>query len=192
MRRYILKEELIVGSARNLFNRFGYKRVSMDEIAKEAGVTKRTVYAYFSSKEELLKYFINEEIQNMRKIVDKIEGEDISFFDKIHKGIYSLLKYRKERNFLKMIIEESDSFKNPVILNNLKQIDQTIQGYIKEKVKFAQENGFIKVNDIDITAFLIYKMYVALILEWGDEKINDERLADNIIDILKHGLGKEE
>lgn len=192
MRRYILKEELIVGSARNLFNRFGYKRVSMDEIAKEAGVTKRTVYAYFSSKEELLKYFINEEIQNMRKIVDKIEGEDISFFDKIHKGIYNLLKYRKERNFLKMIIEESESFKNPVILNNLKQIDQTIQGYIKEKVKFAQENGFIKVNDIDITAFLIYKMYVALILEWGDEKINDERLADNIIDILKHGLGKEE
>lgn len=183
-----MKEEIIVESARKLFNKYGYKRVSMDEIAKEAGVTKRTVYAYFSSKEDLLKYFINEEIQNMKKLVDEIDEEDISFFDKIHKGIFSLLKYRKERNLLNMIIEESESFKNPIILNNLKQIDQTIQGYIKEKVKFAVESGFIKVDDIDITAFLIYKMYVALILEWGDEEIDDERLADNIINILKFGL----
>lgn len=186
-----MKEEVIVESARNLFNKFGYKRVSMDEIAKESGVTKRTVYAYFSSKEDLLKYFINEEIQNMRKIVDKIEGEDIPFLDKIHKGICGLLKYRKERNFLKMIIEESESFKNPIILSNLKQIDQTIQSYIKDKVVFARENGFIKVDDIDITAFLIYKMYVALLIEWRDEDIDDEKLADNIINILKNGFFTE-
>ena len=72
----MMKEEQIIESARFFFNKYGYKRVSMDEIAKSAGVTKKTVYSYFSSKEELLKYFIKEEIQNMKKIVEDVEAED--------------------------------------------------------------------------------------------------------------------
>ena len=39
-------------------------------VTKEAGVTKKTIYMYFESKEELLKYFIQEEISNMEKIVE--------------------------------------------------------------------------------------------------------------------------
>ena len=187
-----MKKKQIIESARVFFNKYGYKRVSMDEIAKAAGVTKKTVYAYFSSKEELLKYFINEEIQNMKKIVDNIEVEDIPFFDKIHKGICSLLDYRKKRKLLNIIIDESESFKNPIILNCIKQIDDTINSYIKEKIIFATGQGFIQVEDIDITAFLIYKMYIALILEWEDGDVDDEKLADNIINILKNGLERKE
>ncbi len=187
-----MKEKQIIESARVLFNKYGYKRVSMDEIAKSAGVTKKTVYAYFSSKEQLLNFFINEEIQNMKKIVDNIEAEDISFFDKVHKGICSLLDYRKKRKLLNIIIEESESFKNPIILNSIKQIDETINMYIKKKLIYAVEQGFIQVDDIDITAFLIYKMYIALILEWRGEEIDDEKLADNIIKILRYGLERKE
>ena len=64
-----MKKEKIIEASRNLFHQFGFKKVSMDEIAKEAGVTKKTIYMYFNSKEELLKYFINEEIKNMENIV---------------------------------------------------------------------------------------------------------------------------
>ena len=55
-----MKKEQIVEAARKLFTKYGYKKVSMDEIAKEAGVTKKTVYAYFKDKDELFKYFIFE------------------------------------------------------------------------------------------------------------------------------------
>ena len=41
-----MKEELIVNSARELFKSYGIKKVSMNEIAKKAGVTKKTVYSY--------------------------------------------------------------------------------------------------------------------------------------------------
>ena len=42
-----MKKEQIIEAARKLFNKYGFKKVSMDEIAREAGVTKRTVYMYF-------------------------------------------------------------------------------------------------------------------------------------------------
>lgn len=183
-----VKENIIVENARKLFNKYGYKRVTMDEIAKAAGVTKKTVYAYFSSKEELLQYFISEEIHNMKKIVEEVEKEDIQFFEKIHIGIYRLLEYRKKVNLISIISDEYETFKNPIILNNLKQIENMVQNYIKEKLIYAESKGFIDVEDIDITTFLIYKMYIALIFEWEDRNIDDSKLADNIIKILKNGL----
>ena len=66
-----MKEEQIIEVARELFHKFGFKKVSMDEIAREAGVTKKTIYRYFDSKEALLEYFIQEELQNMKAIIEK-------------------------------------------------------------------------------------------------------------------------
>ena len=78
-----MKEEQIIQAARELFTVYGYKRVSMDEIAKKANVTKRTVYSYFKSKEDLLKYFIDEEIRTMKKIVEETENHELSYFKNV-------------------------------------------------------------------------------------------------------------
>ncbi len=47
------KHELIVAAARKLFPSDGFGTVSMDSIAAEAGVSKRTVYSHFDNKESL-------------------------------------------------------------------------------------------------------------------------------------------
>ena len=47
------KQHVIVGAAEALFLQQGYGVISMDQIAKKAGVTKQTVYRYFASKNEL-------------------------------------------------------------------------------------------------------------------------------------------
>jgi TetR/AcrR family transcriptional regulator, mexJK operon transcriptional repressor len=47
------KAESILAAARRTFLASGFGAVSMDAIAREAGASKATLYAYFSSKEEL-------------------------------------------------------------------------------------------------------------------------------------------
>lgn len=47
------KQHAIVSAAEELFLQQGYGVISMDQIAKKAGVTKQTVYRYFASKNEL-------------------------------------------------------------------------------------------------------------------------------------------
>ena len=44
----------ILNSAYRLFRRKGFTRVNVDEIAAASGVTKRTLYSHFPSKDELL------------------------------------------------------------------------------------------------------------------------------------------
>ena len=45
-----MKEKEILKAAKKLFSKYGFKKVSMDEIAKNAGVTKKTVYANLQVK----------------------------------------------------------------------------------------------------------------------------------------------
>ncbi len=188
-----MKKEQIIEVARELFHQFGFKKVSMDEIAQKAGVTKKTIYMYFGSKEELLKYFIQEEIENMKEIVEEIEGKNLEFFQGINETIYKLLKYKKERNFLKIISKEAEWLKNPIIIQNLKLIDEQIQNYIKSKLKIAKEKGYIQYEDLEITTYLIYKMYIALIFEWDDKnkELDEQKIANSISKILIKGLRKE-
>lgn len=180
-----------------LFNKYGFKKVTMDEIAREANVTKRTVYSYFSSKEELFKCIINEELENMKKIVEDVEAENLKngnqdFYGTVHQGIYKLLKYINKRKFLKNLVNEAEILKNPIIIENLKVIDSEVQNYIKQKLQDAINKGYIKVKDVDIVAYLIYKMYIALMFDWNEnnKKLDENIIADNIISILKTGLNK--
>lgn len=187
-----MSKDKIVEAARKLFYRYGFKKVSMDEIANEAGVTKRTIYMYFKSKEDLLKYFIQEEIENMKEIVEEVEKKNNDFFETVNEAIYKLLKYRKERDFLNLITKEGEWLKNPIIIKNLQLIDEQIQNYIREKLQKAKEKGYISFQDLDITAFLVYKMYIALIFEWDDnsKKLDEKMVADSISEIIKNGLKK--
>lgn len=52
------KECSIIAAARNLFLEHGFTATSMDAIARSAGVSKATLYAYFPSKETLFAHLI--------------------------------------------------------------------------------------------------------------------------------------
>lgn len=189
-----MKEKQIVDAARKLFYKFGFKKVSMDEIAREAGVTKKTVYTYFSSKEELFKYFIQEELDNMKKIVEDIEKEDLDFFEAVHQIIFQLIKYKNKRQFFKLMKNEAEVLKSSIASKTLNLIDEQIQSYIYDIVKNAMDKGYIKKENPEVVTFLVYKMYIALMFDWSEtrEKLDEEEIAKTILDILKNGLGERE
>jgi TetR/AcrR family transcriptional regulator len=54
------KKKLIMEVARQEFAVFGYKRTTIDEIVRKAGVAKGTFYLYFKSKAELFKEVLKE------------------------------------------------------------------------------------------------------------------------------------
>src|SRR5215470_363767 len=57
------KAESVLAAAKRAFLAAGFGAVSMDTIAREAGVSKATVYAHFGSKEELFGAVIERECE---------------------------------------------------------------------------------------------------------------------------------
>lgn len=64
----------IVDSARHLFSRYGHNKTSVEEIAREAGLSKATVYNHFKGKEQIIAEVIDSErrmlIGRLRRAVE--------------------------------------------------------------------------------------------------------------------------
>ncbi|HUX27470.1 MAG TPA: TetR family transcriptional regulator, partial [Terracidiphilus sp.] len=64
----------IVDAARTVFARRGFASGIMDEIAKDAGVAKGTLYLYFRSKTEIYKAVLDYDMRALKKnTLDRIE-----------------------------------------------------------------------------------------------------------------------
>lgn len=50
--------ERIVAAANRLFYREGIRAVSVDAVAEEAGITKRSLYYHFKIKDELIEAYL--------------------------------------------------------------------------------------------------------------------------------------
>ena len=60
----------ITEAARKVFAQKGYHDTTMDDIAKEIGVSKGALYSYFKSKEDLLKELSLQNHQTLRDIIN--------------------------------------------------------------------------------------------------------------------------
>ena len=47
-------QQRIIDTAESMFFRFGIRSVTMDDIAKELGISKKTIYHYFADKDNLV------------------------------------------------------------------------------------------------------------------------------------------
>lgn len=56
-------DELILAKAKELFFSYGLKSVSMDDLAKMAGVSKKTIYQSFADKAELITQVVEDLVQ---------------------------------------------------------------------------------------------------------------------------------
>lgn len=59
-------EKEILDKAKELFHRYGLRPVTMDDIAKEMSVSKKTLYKYFSNKEELVSRSVDDIFENIK------------------------------------------------------------------------------------------------------------------------------
>jgi AcrR family transcriptional regulator len=63
--------ERIVATAERIFFVSGFSRVLMDDLARELGMSKKTLYSHFASKEELLRAVL---VQRTREVEQGLEA----------------------------------------------------------------------------------------------------------------------
>jgi len=83
-RRRHAKNEQIVKAATELFLAEGYRAISMDRLVETAGVSKRTLYAYYDSKEELFIAVVKAQLSELWPTFDQEEREENSLEESLH------------------------------------------------------------------------------------------------------------
>jgi AcrR family transcriptional regulator len=83
--------ERIVAAANRLFYRDGIGRVSVDAVAEEAGLTKRSLYYHFKSKDDLIAAYLDyRDLPNLKAFQHWFEAAEGDIADRI-RAIFSEL-----------------------------------------------------------------------------------------------------
>lgn len=64
-------KEYIIEEADRLFCQYGFKSVTMDDIAKQLGMSKKTIYQHFSDKDELVNILILDKLSKQECTIDQ-------------------------------------------------------------------------------------------------------------------------
>jgi AcrR family transcriptional regulator len=150
------KREQIVRTAESLFSRFGAKRVTVEEICREAGVSKMTFYKYFPNKVELVLSIRDEWVGEGFRKFDEINAKDIPFPEKINLMTRWKVEFTSRVNaeFIRELASTDDI---------IEQVKRRYLGNIKK----AQEQGEVR-SDID-------PEFLWLVVEKLGELVKEER-----------------
>lgn len=88
----------IVETATDMFVKRGFKAVSVDEIAAELGISKRTLYEQVKSKDELVELCLKFHHENCKKRFTEIFESQCSIFERIIKMIEAQLNIIRSTN----------------------------------------------------------------------------------------------
>lgn len=94
------KREAIVRAAVEEFRTAGFEATSMDRIAAAAGVSKRTVYNHFPSKEELFSHILEELWASSIASVDLPYRTDVALDEQLRQLLMQKLALLADPNFI--------------------------------------------------------------------------------------------
>lgn len=192
-RRRERKMESIKNSALKLFNDYGIKKVSIDEIAEEANVSKVTIYKYFQSKEGLYREVVKMVYQNTIDNVEKILQSKEDFLEKL--------------KFIIFTKEQSQSLLNGKFIEDVMKNDLELQEYFNDiyyrrikKLMFhffdeGKAEGYISTNTSNDILFVyaeIFRSGLNAKYPRFDSIINNKKSYEQLIDLYFFGLIKRQ
>lgn len=157
---------LILKISKKLFWKYGLRKVSVEEICKEAGISKMTFYRNFKNKNEVAKLIMEELATISKQEFDDILNQDINFPNKISKLLEIKKEYSKKISYelVKDIYHPSCSELKAILEQNRSKQLKALRTFFRQ----GQKDGWVnKKLSID---FILYMM------EDIGKKIEDEKL----------------
>ncbi len=99
--RHIMTDSLkqrIIEKATELYNHVGIKSITMDDVARELGISKKTLYQYVADKKDLVKKVCEHELVKKREAFMKIHKGNLNAIEEIIGVNKLVLRLIKEYN----------------------------------------------------------------------------------------------
>jgi AcrR family transcriptional regulator len=183
------KRLALLGAGQELFSRHGYREVSIEEVARAAGMGTGSFYTYFSSKESFYE-----------EILDQLESEGIAAVDRLVSGFESPLnKMKALYRFTTLGVR-----KNPILMGVLtgdrkyvypgqkgrRERKPTLRTHVEELmdgiIEEGRRKGVFRARLFRDPRGLLLALYDALLLRLGSGQA--EELMDDVLVLLERGM----
>lgn len=187
-----LKQQILTKSE-ELFLRYGLKSVTMDDIARELGVSKKTLYQYVVNKTDLIEQIFQQSFEEKRRIMRQIEEDAQNAIDEL----LNIAKYivQEIRKLSPTVVYDLNKYYKTTWMQMESLHKQHIYGVIKKNVEKGIEQGLYRS---DLHPDVIAKLYVGntlLITEednFSEQSYNMELVFRECFTYHIHGIASPE
>ncbi|MES2015059.1 MAG: TetR/AcrR family transcriptional regulator [Pseudomonadota bacterium] len=113
-RRKDARPQELLAAALDLFVEHGYASTRLEDVARRAGVSKGTLYLYFTNKEELFKAVVRENIVpalgEAEDVISNFDGHSAELLRCVLMGWWERLGATKASGIIKLVMAESANF----------------------------------------------------------------------------------
>jgi len=151
--------ERILGKAHELFNRFGFRRVTMDEIAIKTGMSKKTIYQSFANKDEIVDAVVENHINKSVETCEQNNAKAENAVHEIFLNIVMMQDLMSEMN--PVIFEDMEKFFPPVFTKFYHHKNTYIFEKVQKNLEKGIEEGFFReeINVDVITKFRVETLF---------------------------------
>ncbi len=161
-----MKRKQLVHTAKDLFWKYGIKRVTVAEICQEANVSKMTFYKHFKNKNELVMVMITQMTDEAVEKYRAIMAQDIPFGEKVRQSIES--KFKSTDQMSQKFFSDYYPHAEPELVEFVQGNMEKALGMIIKDYAEAQKKGEIR-KDIKIEFILYFLKHMM-------EMMKDEQL----------------
>ena len=178
----------IVETGTSLFWKFGFRRVTVQEICREAGVSKMTFYKHFKNKEELVKFVLDHVSRQRMAVYREVMDRDIPFAEKMEELVR--MKMRQIEDLSREFYQDFHQHAGPELRRHIEtMVAQGMKTMLADYV-LAQQKGEIRA-DIK-PAFIAYFLNHMMAMLKDDELIRiydtPQELIMELTNFFIHGL----
>lgn len=186
------KREQIIATGKELFWKFGFKRVTIEEIAREARVSKMTFYKYFPNKMELATVVLDKVFETSMENVRKLHDEHISPAETLKKILQ--LKSEGTRNISEEFIKDLYSYPEGELKAYMEKKTQIMFAEIVKVYEKGKEDGWVR-KDLNIPFLMLFtRKLINLFSE--DEMLHyfnsSQDLVMEITNLIVYGISPHE
>jgi TetR/AcrR family transcriptional regulator, cholesterol catabolism regulator len=176
----------ILTSSIELFRQYGFKTITMDDIARRAGISKKTLYQHFANKQEVVNesvvWYKNQMTQNCGTMLNSAENaieamvRMLAFFDNMNKQINPMAMFEMQRFYP----EAYNTFRALLVEKDVEMIRNNILQGIKE--------GLYR-EDINADLLARYRLETSLLILQPNLLVSDRNnLMSVTLEIGEHFL----
>ena len=161
--------EQIIKASESLFSEKGFEQTTVDDISRQSGYSRRTVYAYFESKEDILNHIVEKGLISLKGDIESALTLEGGFFEQYKAICDSFIKYHGNcpRSFENVSTANTDIFESDGLPDTLKRIlklGTQINSLLADYIKNAQERGIIRreVNPL-MSVYILWSELSSLI-----------------------------
>lgn len=201
------KRRQILEAAGRLFYRYGFRRTSLDDIARECRISKKTIYRHFEGKDELVRTVLFELVSEKMDSVLWVFGNLIppDYREFVHQPDHETGAKPSIREMLKAVTEFAQRTRQrfsmqmhtdlrtdyPELWRDLLEMRKPFIKGVVEIIERGRENGDVRreINPLVATE-LIFTAYESLLNSsvLNTQGIGPSEIGLTFLEILRHGL----